>query len=158
MLTVAEFQDSTVVAIPQRATPFCDIDQDACMASPAPLAKLPEKGKIFSFTMSILLEKQSIASICTATIMVPHHELLLPSHVAFISIEACVNDTVYFVGIDDDAVSGIADNNKSKHLRMSYILLTSSSSIVASNHNILDCRRACVKTCEKQYVIGFRDS
>jgi len=89
--------------------------------------------------------------------MGPHHELLLPSHVAFISIEACANDTVYFVGIDDDTVSRIVDNDQSEHLRMSYTFLTSSSSIVARNHNILDCRRACVKTCEKQYVIGFRD-
>jgi len=52
MLTVAVFQDSTVVAIPQRATPFCDIAQHTCMAMSA---KLPEKGKIFTFNMPMLL-------------------------------------------------------------------------------------------------------
>jgi len=88
--------------------------------------------------------------------MGPHHELPPPTQVAFISIEACSNDTVYFVGIDDDTVSGTVDNDKSEHLRMSYILLTSSSSIVARNHNMLDCGRARVETREKQYVVSFR--
>jgi hypothetical protein len=52
MLIVAEFRDSTVVAISQCATPFHDIDQDACMAGPVGLEKLPENGKIFSFIIS----------------------------------------------------------------------------------------------------------
>ena len=58
MLTAAEFRDSIVVAIPQRSTPFCDLDQDVYIAGPAALAKLSEKGKIFSLTVSMLLGKE----------------------------------------------------------------------------------------------------
>jgi len=81
MLIVAEFRDSIVVAIPQCTTPFCDVDQDAYVAGPT--EKLLEKGKIFTFAVSMLLEKEWMAPTCTATIMEPHHELLA-SHMAFI--------------------------------------------------------------------------
>jgi len=53
-----------------------DTSQDGCVAEPAELEKLREKRKIFSFTIPTLLGKEWIASLYTATIMVPHHKLL----------------------------------------------------------------------------------
>ena len=74
MLVVAEFRDSIVVASPQQSTPLRDIDQRV-------FTKLPEKGRIFSFTMTALLGKEWIALNCT--IVAPHRELPA-SHLAFI--------------------------------------------------------------------------
>jgi hypothetical protein len=82
LAVLAEFRDSIVVAGPQRATPFHDIDQHVSMAGPAALTKLPEKGKIFRFIISVLLGKEWIALNCTATIIAPHHELPAP-HLTF---------------------------------------------------------------------------
>jgi hypothetical protein len=72
---VAEFRDFIVVSSPQRTTPIHNIDQDLCMAGPAALAELPENSKISSFTISMLLRKEWIASTCTATIMTSCHGL-----------------------------------------------------------------------------------
>jgi len=41
---------------------------------------------------------------------------------AYSRAKSCANETVYFVGINAVDVSGIIDNDKSEHLRMSYIL------------------------------------
>jgi len=54
-ITDVGFRDSIVVASPQRSTRFRDIDR------PVGLTKLPQKGRIFSVTMSALLGKEWIA-------------------------------------------------------------------------------------------------
>jgi hypothetical protein len=63
-VAVAELRDSIVVSGPhwQHTTPVCEIDQNVCIsiAGLAALAELPEKGKISSFTISVLLGKEWI--------------------------------------------------------------------------------------------------